>query len=153
MSMRSSILLPISILALAGLVAQGCSSNSTAKDGGTGAGADASDASVATGVNIAELCPTAPGPRLTNSPAMTATDFCTLFLQVCSGADSPADGGFTSETDCEAAYTDLLYQTTRECRSYHVCNAAAYVPSSAALHCGHAVGILLCEDTPPASGQ
>ena len=94
---------------------------------------------------LAALCPAAPTARNALSPSMTAAQYCMLYLQTCGGANMP-DGGYTSEATCETAFAALAYETTRECRSYHVCNAAVYNPASVALHCGHSIGIGLCGD-------
>jgi hypothetical protein len=129
---------------------------------GTDAAADAprdtapTDATTDSGVNIAALCPKVDGGavRGSTSPAMTAAEYCSLYLQTCMGAANPADGGYTMMAQCMTAYNALNADLTRECRSYHVCNAAAYaditMPPVVALHCGHAVGIGLCADTAPA---
>ncbi len=98
------------------------------------------------GANVGALCPASP-QRATESPAMAATDFCQLFLQTCNGTNNPP-GGYTTEADCERAYLGLTYETTRECRSYHVCNSAAYDTQNVLLHCRHAVGLDMCTDTP-----
>ncbi len=42
-----------------------------------------------------------------------------------------------------------MFDSTRECRSYHVCNSASYDPSQGLLHCGHAIGVAMCADTGP----
>ena len=77
---------------------------------------------------------------------MTATQFCQLFLQTCGGTYNPP-GGYTNQTDCERAYTGLTFETTRECRAYHVCNSASYDPANVVLHCRHSVGLEMCADT------
>jgi hypothetical protein len=140
-------------LSIAAFSTQGCSSsnNSGGTGGTTGSGGTTGgDASSDTGgVNLAVLCPTNP-MRNAATAAMTATDFCHVYLQGCTGANNPSDGGFTSQASCEAAYTALNFDSTRMCRSYHVCNAVSYVTNGQAVHCPHAVGIGLCADTAPA---
>lgn len=101
------------------------------------------------GGNIAELCPQTP-QRAPDSPAMTAAQFCPLFLQTCDGTKNPP-GGYTAEADCERAYSRLTFETTRECRSYHICNSASYDTTNVVVHCRHAVGLDMCADT--ASGM
>jgi hypothetical protein len=96
-------------------------------------------------VNVAALCPTTP-KRLDTTRSMTAAEFCPLYLQSCKGADNPS-GGYTSESQCEAGYNGLMFENTRECRSYHLCNSAAYDPKNALLHCLHTMGVMLCADT------
>jgi hypothetical protein len=139
----------------------GCGSSSGNGTGGaTGDGSPPGDGATGGtdgGSSVAALCPTSP-MRTATSPAMTASEFCKLFFATCvspfvdGGTDAgptdaaTADGGFSSESSCETSYTNLMYETTRECRSYHVCNAAAYNTANVALHCGHAIGIGLCED-------
>jgi hypothetical protein len=129
---------------------------------GTDAAADAprdtasdSPAPTDASLNLAELCPRQPdgGPaiRMMYSPAMTPTEFCTLYLQTCGGTNNP-DGGPTTLSACMATYTGLTYETTRECRSDHVCNAAVYFPGAVALHCGHANGNPPCADVVVDSG-
>jgi hypothetical protein len=102
------------------------------------------------GPDVAALCPgsaTNPGRTLATA-AMAPSEYCALFLQTCSGANSPR-GGYTTEASCEAGYNSLMFDSTRECRSYHLCNSAAYDNGNQLLHCGHAVGIDLCGDTGP----
>jgi hypothetical protein len=102
------------------------------------------------GIDVGALCPgTAQNPgRTLVTTAMTPKEFCGLFLQTCSGDNSPR-GGYTTEDSCEMAYTKLMSDSTRECRSYHLCNSAEYDSMNQLLHCGHAVGIDLCADTAP----
>ena len=127
------------------------------RDTAADAPADApSDATTDSGVNLAALCPGVPGDagRLTGSPQMTAADFCATYLQTCTGAANPDGGGPTTMQACVSMYNALNSDVTRECRSYHVCNAAVYFVNSVPLHCGHAIGIGLCQDTTPdASGN
>src|SRR5664279_5521918 len=134
------------VLTLVLSAAAACSSNKGggADGGSAGKGGTVTDASPDTGV-FGVLCPLAPNMRLTTSAPMTAEQFCTVYLLACSGGNNP-DGGYTTRADCEAAYAALNFDGTRQCRSYHVCNSANYDPSNAALHCGHAVGIVLCDD-------
>ena len=102
------------------------------------------------GSDVGALCPgTANNPgRTATSAAMTAKEFCQLFLETCNGVNSPRDG-YTTEAECETAYSGLTFTSTQECRSYHVCNSAAYDKKDTLLHCQHAVGINLCADTAP----
>jgi hypothetical protein len=102
-----------------------------------------------TGASVATLCPLSP-KRTMASTAMTAGDFCQLYFQSCIGANEPA-GGYKALDDCKTAYTNLAFANTRDCRSYHMCNAVSYDTLSAAAHCGHAVGVGLCADD--GSGQ
>ena len=96
---------------------------------------------------VQQVCPTTT-MRMNSSPAMTAVEFCQVYMQICTGANTP-QGGYITEAECEAAYTGLMFESTRECRSYHLCNAASYDPMNALTHCGHAVGISLCPDAGP----
>src|ERR1044071_4413703 len=71
------------------------------------------------GPDVAALCPgsaTNPGRTLATA-AMAPSEYCALFLQTCSGANSPR-GGYTTEASCEAGYNSLMFDSTRECRSY-----------------------------------
>ena len=97
------------------------------------------------GANVGALCPQAP-QRTTDSPAMTAAQFCQLYLQTCDGTKNPP-GGYTAEVDCERAYGRLTFETTRECRSYHICNSASYDTTNVVIHCRHALGLDMCADT------
>ena len=77
---------------------------------------------------------------------MTAPEFCQLYFQTCTGAASPANN-YATEAECERAYDNFMFETTRECRSYHLCNAAVYDKRNAHLHCGPSIGIDMCADT------
>jgi hypothetical protein len=70
-----------------------------------------------------------------------APDFCTFYESVCGAAP-------THTATCSATYTASMSLATdqRHCRSYHLCNAfgAAGTPATVNLHCGHAVGVGLC---------
>ena len=72
------------------------------------------------------------------------------------GGDAGVDLGCACEADlgpaageCETDYLGLTFDSTRRCRSYHLCNSAAYDANNTLLHCGHAVGIDLCADEGP----
>jgi hypothetical protein len=95
--------------------------------------------------NVGALCPTDP-LRAQDSPAMTAMEFCQLYVQTCTGAASPPNN-YATEAECERAYDGFMFETTRECRSYHLCNSAAYDPKNVALHCRHSIGLDMCADT------
>jgi hypothetical protein len=135
----------------------------TGTGGATDAGADvprdtAADMSVADtatdGGPFAALCPgtpAAPG-RNVNTPSMTPAEFCSIYLATCVGGTVMPDGGYTTQTDCVNGYTALFTEATKACRSYHVCNAAVYGTAIVATHCGHAVGIGLCPNTPADAG-
>jgi hypothetical protein len=97
------------------------------------------------GSDVGALCPTSPG-RVADSPAMTAAEFCQLYLETCTGAASPPNT-YATEAECERAYDGLTFETTRQCRSYHLCNSAAYDPKNDVLHCRHTIGLDMCADT------
>jgi hypothetical protein len=97
------------------------------------------------GSDLGRLCPSAP-MRVTTSPALTAAEFCQLYLETCTGVSNPA-GGYTTLTDCETAYARFSFESTRECRSYHLCNSASYDTPNVVVHCMHAVGIGMCADS------
>ena len=97
------------------------------------------------GSNAGALCPTNP-LRAQESPAMTAAEFCQLYLQTCTGAASPPNS-YATEAECERAYDNFAFETTRECRSYHLCNSAVYDTKNVALHCRHSIGLDMCADT------
>ena len=96
---------------------------------------------------VDQLCPSSP-QRVTTSSAMTAGEFCQLYMQTCTGSKNPPTG-YITEAECEMAYTGLQFESTRECRSYHICNSASYDTQNGLLHCGHAVGAGMCADTGP----
>jgi hypothetical protein len=96
---------------------------------------------------VEQVCPTSPQRNATSS-AMTAAEFCEVFMQTCTGSKAPPVS-YITQAECEAAFTGLMFESTRECRSYHVCNSAAYDTSQGLLHCGHAVGVNGCTDTGP----
>jgi hypothetical protein len=103
------------------------------------------------GVNVGALCPSGASgspARSETSPAMTTQEFCDLYIQTCSGANAPTDGYITN-AECQAGFAALMFESTRECRSYHLCNSADYDTAHAALHCQHTMGIDLCGDTGP----
>jgi hypothetical protein len=97
------------------------------------------------GADIEAFCPSI-AKRVATTPALTAAQFCQLYLQTCVDASNPP-GGYTTLADCEAAYPALMFETTRECRSYHLCNAASYDTAEEVLHCLHTMGLGLCLDT------
>ena len=96
---------------------------------------------------VNQVCPSDP-QRTGDNPAMTPMEFCQVYVQTCMGTNTPP-GGYITEAECEAAYTGLMFDSTRECRSYHLCNAAAYDTMNALMHCGHSIGVGLCLDTGP----
>jgi hypothetical protein len=96
---------------------------------------------------VDQVCPTSP-QRMASSSAMTAAEFCEVYMQTCTGSKAPP-GSYITQAECEAAFTGLSFDSTRECRSYHLCNSAAYDSGNGLLHCGHAVGINGCADTGP----
>jgi hypothetical protein len=95
--------------------------------------------------NVAKYCPSNP-QRLATSPSLTAQQFCQVYLQTCVGSSNPP-GGYTTLADCETAFPNLTFETTRQCRSYHLCNAASYDSAEVVLHCRHTMGLGLCADT------
>jgi hypothetical protein len=95
--------------------------------------------------NLEALCPTT-SRRVAATPAMTAVQFCQLYLQTCVDANNPP-GGYTTMADCQAAYPSLMFETARECRSYHLCNAASYDATAVLLHCRHTMGLGICVDS------
>ena len=97
------------------------------------------------GSDVATLCPSTP-MRSATSTALTAAEFCQLYLETCSGVSNPP-GGYTTLTDCETAWARFTFETTRECRSYHLCNSASYDKTNVVVHCMHAMGISMCADT------
>ena len=109
------------------------------------------------GLDVSALCPTSNPRRLPSSPSFSSAQFCQLYFATCVGSSAPM-GGYSALADCEGevptsqgeaqAYPALAYETTRQCRSYHLCNAAAYDTGAVTVHCRHSVGIDLCADTP-----
>lgn len=96
---------------------------------------------------VDQVCPTNP-QRMATSSQMTPAEFCQVYMQTCSGANAPPNSPIT-EPECESEYMGLMFDSTRECRSYHVCNAASYDSGMPLLHCRHAFGLDLCGDTGP----
>jgi len=96
---------------------------------------------------VDQVCPST-SQRVMTSPAMTPMEFCQVYMQICTGTKSPP-GGYITEAECQAAYTGLMFDSTRNCRSYHLCNAASYDTVHDVLHCEHTVGIDACADTGP----
>lgn len=78
--------------------------------------------------------------------ALSAADFCTIYLGVC--ATGARDAASATRTACEAAYTATsasdggLYGNNGACKSVHVCNA--YTTGNITLHCPHAEGMTPC---------
>jgi hypothetical protein len=96
---------------------------------------------------VDEVCPSNP-QRVATSAAMTPAEFCQIYMKTCTGTKAPP-GSYITEAECESAYTGLMFESTRECRSYHVCNSASYDTGQALLHCRHSFGLELCPDTGP----
>jgi hypothetical protein len=96
---------------------------------------------------VDDVCPTSP-QRVASSSAMTPAEFCQIYMQTCTGTKAPPNS-YITEAECESAYTGLMFESTRECRSYHICNSASYDTSNGLLHCRHSVGLDLCADTGP----
>jgi len=94
---------------------------------------------------VDQVCPSSP-QRVATSVAMTASEFCQIYMVTCSGSKAPT-GSYATEAECEQAYTGLMFESTRECRSYHLCNSASYDTTNALLHCRHSFGLDLCADT------
>jgi hypothetical protein len=84
--------------------------------------------------------PTRPACTTTSAvaPAMSAPDFCTIFLDDCQTRP-----GYTTLDECEKNYA-ASGPNRRLCQSYHACLADENPGSARALHCDHAAGIALC---------
>jgi hypothetical protein len=70
--------------------------------------------------------------------AFTPTDFCTLFISICSTKIVAANAAFGAQATCETAWENLT-GAQQSCRTDHLCNAAASVASEDP-HCYHAQG-------------
>jgi hypothetical protein len=111
------------------------------KGGTTGSAGGAGGASLA-----ASLCPASGGMYTGDSQTtMTASDFCTLFLQEC----GTTTAGHTTLAECMTTYTASLAMpvhagsnngTIGACESYHLCN----VVNIGTGHCQHAAGAAIC---------
>lgn len=94
--------------------------------------------------SIAAVCsnPDA-GLMPTGEGTFSAADFCKLYLATCQGlANSLPD-----MSSCLANYNaaaNLMSGNMQHCRSNHICNAAVFFPAAYVVHCGHAIGIDLC---------
>lgn len=117
------------VLVMVGLAMCGCSSGMQAPD----AGNDQATATI----------PVCTSQTLTD-PAMSAADFCAIFLNGCSdvsGFTIPA--GYTTIAMCEASY-GALTEALRMCRSYHLCTAVSPNMGTTMAHCLHATGTGEC---------
>lgn len=120
---------------------------SGAKGGAGGQGGTSGSAGGAGGASLAaSLCPGTGGMYTDSSQtAMTASDFCTLFLQNC----GTTTAGHATMAECMTTYTSTLTMAVRNgsnngtigaCESYHMCN----VINVGAGHCQHAAGAAIC---------
>ena len=81
-----------------------------------------------------------------NAPAMSADNFCALFLATCGTAYQ----GYTTSAECLATYAALAATPQRRvCQSYHLCNAVT--THATAVHCPHAAGLSVCARRAPRS--
>ena len=90
-----------------------------------------------TAAQVEAMCSTAP-LGMNGTGVFTAEDFCTLYLDTCTGANAAA--GYTARASCEQMFGAVTTQA--HCRSYHLCNAAG--TGGPATHCPHATGMGLC---------
>ena len=72
---------------------------------------------------------------------MSADDYCAILFDGCTTATagSTFTNPYANMGACVTAYT-ALSETTRTCRSYHVCNAVGAGPENP--HCFHAIGMM-----------
>jgi hypothetical protein len=70
--------------------------------------------------------------------ALSAPDFCRLFIADCGTATT----GYATLAECMTTYAAVGVATPnkQQCESYHLCNAASSTGSDRAYHCGHAAG-------------
>jgi hypothetical protein len=123
----------------------GCSSSKSGAAAGNSSGSDGSASTfVDQASSLAATCsdPDA-GLMPTGGGIFSASDFCTLYLATCQGVKD----ALTDMTSCLASYNaaaSLPSGDMQHCRSNHVCNAAVFYPEAFVMHCGHAIGIGLC---------
>jgi hypothetical protein len=119
----------------------GGSTSGTAGSGGSAAGtAGAGGATGGTGGAGGSGVPACTSTS-SDSPAMTASNFCTIFLSGCAGVTGfTIPAGYTTMQMCTTSYAGLTV-AQQMCRSYHVCNA---ISISAMTHCPHAGGAAPC---------
>ncbi|HEY7373260.1 MAG TPA: hypothetical protein VIF57_13945 [Polyangia bacterium] len=138
------------ILALVGVAACGSSSAMQAADAGNDSALDAANESAADAGN--DSAPDAGSDQATTtipvctsqglaSPAMSAADFCAIFLNGCSDVSGfTIPTGYTTMAMCEASYAALT-EDLRMCRSYHLCTAVSPDNMGTTMaHCLHATG-------------
>jgi hypothetical protein len=146
---------PLLVSWLSALAVVGCGSSGSAPDGASGSGGAAGihmtgsgggsgstgGAGQDGGGDVGEAAgesPPLPGCTSTamDSPAMTPTTFCQIFLPIC-GATQP---GYGSMAECVATYGAHASSTTmlQECQSYHLCTANGFSGDNRINHCVHA---------------
>jgi len=151
------------ILLMVGVALCGCGSALLAPDSGAGGGpADArDDQATGTGGTTGAAGTSGAGGRggatggaggslplctsdTLTDPAMSAADFCAIFLNGCSGVPGfTIPSGYTTVAMCETSYAALT-EATRMCRSYHLCTAVAPNMNTTMAHCLHATGTGEC---------
>jgi len=111
---------------------------STGGAAGTGGASGAGGAGGAGGSGVPACTSTT-----STSPAMSAADFCAIFIDACSGVTGfTVPPEYSTPAMCVTSYSDLT-DSQRTCRSYHVCNAVT--TGLKTTHCPHAVGVTLCQ--------
>jgi hypothetical protein len=100
-------------------------------DGGGVAGSDGGGAAGSDGGTAIPTCTSTTG----ESAAMSAENFCKIFLATCGTATT----GYTTTAECMTAYTaSVAKPNLHMCVSYHLCNAVANTGTMRTTHCGHA---------------
>jgi hypothetical protein len=146
------------VLVMVGVAVCGCSSGMQARDAGNDQARDAgNDQARDAGNDQARDAGNDQAPDAGNdqapatipactslglaSPAMSAADFCAIFLNGCSDVSGfTIPTGYTTMAMCETSYAALT-EELRMCRSYHLCTAVS--PDNMGttmLHCLHATG-------------
>jgi len=103
----------------------------------------------------AMLCPSYPPAGFVPGASMSATDFCTIYVQLCLGANRDGGAAYANMAACMTGYAGMsdagstTYGTKLACESVHICNAynlglLANSESNIVTHCGHAEGMGPC---------
>jgi hypothetical protein len=145
--MSKILLIPVLAFTVAALGCGGSTNDGAGQTGTAGATGGSSGAAAGSGGSTAGSCGSPGGDAGIEPPACTTdvfspTMFCTVLLAFCGNCTT----GYTNMAECMTTYAALGTSNPfkQQCESEHLCNAANDTGSDRTLHCGHAVGMGLC---------